>query len=358
MTGHRKKRVVMIGCGMVSFAYMDAFIRLSERLELVAILSRHKRSAESCLSRYQHDCFTDSCHISDISQLLALEDIDFVIITTPPNARYDYASALAQASVPVLMEKPVERSGRAAKQIVDMFSTASVPLGIMLQHRARPSAAELKSKLAQGGFGALKAVEITVPWWREQSYYDVPGRGSYDRDGGGVMISQAIHTIDLALQFTGPVQAVTAMASTTSFHQMEAEDFVSAGLEFEQGCFGHLFASTASFPGRTEDIWLHYQNVSAHLLSAKIELFWQDGRQEQIGSETATGAGADPMAFSSDGHMAMIEDFMNAIETGTQPLASGRSALDVHQMIDAIEMSAQRGHRLRLSDLADSRKAH
>jgi predicted dehydrogenase len=111
--------------------------------------------------------------------------------------------------------------------------------------------------------GALGYAEIAVPWWREQSYYDEPGRGTYARDGGGVLISQAIHTIDLALSLTGPVAEVQAMTATTRFHAMEAEDVAVAGLRFANGAVGSLTASTASFPGGAEWIRLHFERASA-----------------------------------------------------------------------------------------------
>ena len=199
--------------------------------------------------------------------------------------------------------------------------------------------------------GMLVAVEINVPWWRPQSYYDEPGRGSYARDGGGVLISQAIHTLDLALSIAGPVDAVTAMAATTGFHRMEAEDFVSAGLVFANGAVGQLFASTASFPGRGETITFHHQHGSAHLEAGLLRVDRHDGRSETIGAAAASGAGADPMAFTSDWHRFVIEDFAHSLRKRRAPLVPGRTALDVHRLIAALELSAKSGTRVALKDL-------
>ena len=107
-------------------------------------------------------------------------------------------------------------------------------LGIVLQHRFRAVAERLADRLASGALGTIAAVHIAVPWWRPQGYYDEPGRGTYARDGGGVLISQAIHTLDLALSLAGPVDEVVAVAGTTALHRMEAEDFVAAGIRFAE----------------------------------------------------------------------------------------------------------------------------
>ena len=113
--------------------------------------------------------------------------------------------------------------------------------------------------VAEERFGALEAVHLVVPWWRPQEgYYDQPGRGTLAQDGGGVLITQAIHSLDLMLSLCGEVSAVTAMAKTTRLHQMETEDFVSAGLEFANGAVGAVMATTASFPGGPESLTLNF----------------------------------------------------------------------------------------------------
>jgi len=162
------------------------------------------------------------------------------------------------------------------------------------------------------------------------------------------MISQAIHTLDLMLEFTGPVSEVTAMSGTTGFHQMASEDFVTAGLRFETGALGTLFTTTSSFPGRTESIILNFSKASAILESNSLTLHWHDGRSETFGTSAATGAGADPMAFSSDWHMAVIENFAQSVKAKRAPMITGRSALNVHRLIEALEKSGKSGSKIKL----------
>ena len=340
-------RAALIGLGMVSSTYGDAF-RNSDRVTLGKVFARSEASRAAFLEKFPD---LGAVAAESLDEIAADPDIDFVILTTPPNARIDPIHTLVEAGKPVLMEKPVERTLKAATVVVEYCETKGVPLGIMLQHRARPAVAVLRDKMA--GMGRLVAAEVNVPWWRPQSYYDAPGRGSYQRDGGGVLISQAIHTMDLMLTLTGPVVEVTAMCARTGFHNMEAEDFVVAGLTFENGAVGQLFATTASFPGRGETITLHFRDGSARLEAGVVEIIRQDGTTETVGQAASSGAGADPMAFTSDWHRSVIEDFADAIATGRPPMVPGRSALDVHTLIDAIEKAGASGERVSLKEFSD-----
>ena len=325
-------KAALIGLGMVSKTYADAFSRThAARLSLV-----HARSPESRSAFLE--TWPGPSEAASVTEIAA-SDVDFVVLTTPPNARLEIVRTLAEAGKPILMEKPVERTLEAATDIVALCEAYDVPLGIMLQHRARPVVADLRALLPS--LGALRAVEVAVPWWRPQAYYDEPGRGSYARDGGGVLISQAIHTLDLMLSLTGPVSEVTAMAVTTGFHAMEAEDFVAAGLRFSNGAVGHLFATTASFPGKGETITLHCRDGSAHLEAGILRVVRQDGSEQVFGQAANSGAGADPMAFTSDWHRFVIEDFAQALRDTRPPLVTGRLALEVHALIAALEQSAR-----------------
>lgn len=336
-------KTALIGLGMVSKTYGDA-LRNTPHISLEAVYARSHESREAFLNDWPDLGAKPAESVGEI----AGSDVDFVMITTPPNARVEIVEELAKAGKPILMEKPVERSLENAAALVEICETAGVTLGIVLQHRARPVVEDLRRVMP--GLGALRAVEVNVPWWRPQSYYDEPGRGSYARDGGGVLISQAIHTLDLMSSLTGPVDEVTAMAATTGYHDMEAEDFVSAGLRFENGAAGQIFATTASFPGRGETITLHFSGGSAHLDAGVLRIDRQDGTQEVIGQAATSGAGADPMAFTSDWHRAVIEDFAEAVREGRPPLVSGREALNVHRLIAAMEQSARTGSRVQMKD--------
>lgn len=335
-------KVAMIGLGMVSGTFADA-IQNCKGVDLSLVYARSAESRTRFLAKWPDLGAAEAVSIAEI----AASDVDFVLLTTPPNARQDIVEELVAAGKPILMEKPIERTLDAAVKLVETCETADVPLGIMLQHRARPVVKDLRALLPQ--LGALRMAEVNVPWWRPQAYYDEPGRGSYARDGGGVMISQAIHTMDLMLSLTGRVTEVTAMNATTGLHNMESEDFMCAGLRFENGAVGQLFATTASFPGKGETITLHFAQGSTHLEAGQLQINWHDGRSETIGQAASSGAGADPMAFSSDWHRFVIEDFAEGLSQGRPPMISGRSALAVHRLIAALEASGTSGQRVSVS---------
>ena len=312
-------KAALIGLGMVSRTYGDAF-RNSKIVSLSSVFARSEESRTAFLDNWSG---LGAREATSIGEIAADPQIDFVILATPPNARAEIVALLAAAGKPVLMEKPVERTLEAATALVELCEAQAVPLGIMLQQRARPAVADLRAAASQ--LGALLAVEINVPWWRPQSYYDEPGRGSYARDGGGVLISQAIHTLDLAICLAGPV--------------------------FESGAVGQIFASTASFPGRGESIAFHHRGGTAHLEAGLVRIDRQDGSSETIGTAAASGAGADPMAFTSDWHRFVIEDFAAAVRDDRPPLVPGRAALDVHHLIAALEKSARSGRRVLVEDI-------
>ncbi len=334
-------RAALIGLGMVSKTYGDAF-RNTSAASLGPVFARSPKARKDFLAAWPDLGATDASSVED-----AISDADFVVLTTPPNARAEIIDACIKAGKPVLMEKPIERTLEAATHLVEACEAADLPLGTVLQHRARPVVADLRK--AMKTLGDLCAVEVNIPWWRPQSYYDEPGRGTYARDGGGVLISQAIHILDLMLSLTGPVAEVTAMTATTRLHRMESEDFVSAGLAFESGAVGHLYATTASFPGESETITLHFREGSASLARGELTVTRQDGSVETFGQTAASGAGADPMAFTSDWHRFMIEDFVDAVSKGRPPMVPGRAALEVHKLISALETSGRSGKRIKVA---------
>jgi predicted dehydrogenase len=332
--------VAFIGLGMVAETHMRAIADIGPDLVLTGVCSRDPANAAAFAEKMSPILGAPPQVYDTVAEIAADDRVDFVILCTPPNARLEIVKTLAQAGKPILMEKPIERDTKAATQIVETCEAANVPLGIVFQHRMRESSQQLHDLLASGRLGKVAAAEIAIPWWRDQAYYDEPGRGTYARDGGGVLISQAIHTLDVALWLLGSVTKVQAVARTTQLHNMESEDFVTAGLDFASGAVGSLVASTASFPGTPESIALHCTHGSVVLASGQLQVTWRNGETQTFGEAGGTGGGADPMAFTHAWHQAVITDFMSAIPENRPPAASGRSALDVHRLIDAVIQSS------------------
>ena len=238
------------------------------------------------------------------------------------------------------MEKPLERTLDAAMNIARTCEQAGIQAGVVFQNRYRDGALQLKKRMAEGALGDVYSVQLSVPWWRDQSYYDEPLRGSYERDGGGVLISQAIHTIDLMLSLAGPVSQVAAMTATTAAHTMESEDFVGAAMRFVNGAVGSLVATTAQYPGALERITLCGTLGTAQLEGGELIINYRDGRTEAVGEAAAGGGTADPMAFSFEWHQKLIADFLDAIDEDREPQATLSQALNSHRLIDALVRSS------------------
>jgi predicted dehydrogenase len=332
-----KLGVGVIGTGMAATPHAKALNDLRDNIDLRGVFSRDAKKCKIFAERF------DLPFIKNVEDLINDPKLDIIIIITPPNQRLKLAQQFSGAGKHILMEKPIERSSAEAKKIVNMCKEKNVKLGIVFQHRFRESSQKLKKLVFSNSLGSIFTVQVQVPWWRDQSYYDEPGRGTYERDGGGVLISQAIHTLDLMLSLTGSVSEVQALSSTSQFHKMETEDFVAGGLKFKSGASGAIFASTGSFPGNAESITLNCEKASAHLQSGVLTINWLDGRMEKFGETSGTGGGVDPMAFPHDWHRDLIDDFVKSIQNNHNSSISGEEALNVHELIDALIESSDKG---------------
>ena len=334
--------LAVVGLGMAAKPHALA---LQELDDLIDVRGAYALSSESRRKFCDTYGFPNA---DDVHELANDPTVDALLLITPPNARLDLISLFANQSKHILTEKPLERTTKAAEDLVNVCDNQGVSLGVVFQHRFRAASEALTNLLADGHLGNINVVNAQVPWWRDQSYYDEPGRGSYGRDGGGVLISQAIHTLDLMVSLTGPVASVQALCSTTPFHRMEAEDFAGGALEFESGAVGSFFASTTNYPGDAESIQLNCDKGSASLKSGVLTVNWRDGRIEKFGEKANTGGGSDPMAFPFEWHKSLIADFAQSVLEGRPPRVTGHQALDVHRLITAIESSSRSGQQTKI----------
>lgn len=339
LNGESPLGVALIGAGMIAKTHVAALTAARDVARLEMIVSRHPENAQYLLEYCDID---PPQFLSDLSVVAASPSVQIAIIATPPNVRREVIEPLARAGKHILLEKPLGRTTAEALEIVEICEHCDVTLGVLFQHRMRAPSMAATKHIATGALGRLGLVEIAVPLWREQAYYDELGRGTYSRDGGGVMLTNAIHSIDLALSLTGPVERVQAMTATTSLHRMEAEDFAVAGLKFACGAMGSFIASTAMFPHRTETITLHFDHGSLRVDKDALEISWRDGRT-QVEATTENAPLEAPLTGRHDWHQAVIEDFADAVTRGRAPMATGREALASHRLIEAIETSSRTG---------------
>jgi predicted dehydrogenase len=314
---------------------------LSDRAEVVGVYSRtaERREKAAALGFPVTD---------DLDGLVRDPRVSAVMILTPPSAHLENVRLAASAGKQILLEKPLELTTERAVEVVRIARKAGVTLGTVLHYRTRAHARRLRGMMAGGALGRLVTASIAVPWWRTQGYYDELGRGTLARDGGGVLITQAIHAIDLFLTFTGAVEEVAAMAGTSVAHRMETEDVAAAALRFAGGAVGSLYATTAQRPGFPERLDLVFERATARLDGETLILVREDGTEEQHGSSAAHGGGADPMGYSHEHHRAILADFLDALDEGRETVAPGAEALRVHRLIDAVLESSATGRVVRV----------
>lgn len=323
-------RVGIVGLGMAVTPHAKSLLDLKDRVQVAWAYSP---------SAARRDAFAEKFPFPLVDRL-SLEDrtVDAVLVLTPPNTHLDLVQRCAAAGKHVLLEKPLEISTARAEQLVQ--SAGTVKLAICLQHRFRPAAEKLHELVKSGRLGQLVSATAAIPNWRPQSYYDQPGRGTRARDGGGVLLTQGIHTLDLFLSYAGEAAQVLSFATTTPVHRMETEDLCVAAVRFRNGALGVVHATTAAYPGFPERIELIGTKGTALLQGTELRAQFLDG--EAVELKTASGAGgtgADPMAFPHDWHRGVLADFLDAIETGREPRVSGAEALKIHRFIDLLLQS-------------------
>jgi UDP-N-acetyl-2-amino-2-deoxyglucuronate dehydrogenase len=328
-------KLAVIGAGLGSAPHFRSLADLVGEAEVVWVLGRD-------LARMQAANLPAGAHATtQEDDVFNDPNVDAVLILTPPDTHLHFARLAARAGKHVLVEKPLETRIDLARELVETCESAGVLLAVMLQHRLREGALELARLLQSGALGEIVSAGAFVRWWRPQSYYDVPGRGTLARDGGGVLMTQAIHTLDLLLTFTGMPVRVSGSVSTSAVHHMECEDTANALLRFDNGATALVQATTAAFPGYPERIEINGTRGTATLTSGELRVRLMDGAEIQVGGGGGNGGGADPMAFDHGAHRAVIADFLQAIREGREPKVSGRSALGVMRAIEAVLASAR-----------------
>ncbi|MGB3140924.1 MAG: Gfo/Idh/MocA family oxidoreductase [Aestuariivirga sp.] len=331
MSKPARLRVAVIGLGMASTPHARSLADLNDRVEVAAVFSPSLQRREAFAAKWGfpvRDC---------MEAILADSSISAVLLLTPPNTHLELVQQAAAAGKHILLEKPLDISFARSEQLVKTAEDAGVKLAAVLQSRFRPTCERLSALIAEGRFGTIVSASALTNNWRPQSYYDQPGRGTRARDGGGVLLTQAIHTLDLLVAFAGLPSEVKAFCTTSPVHRMETEDLAMAAIRFADGAIGNITATTCAYPGFPDAIDIIGTKGMARLEGGQLEVRFHDGPDVSLNDGTAgNGAGADPMAFSHEHHRALLADFCDALASGRAPRVSGREALKVHSLIATI----------------------
>lgn len=333
----RRIGIGVIGLGLASKPHLLALRDLAAQVDFVAAFAPSQARRDAFVKEYGYPV------VDSPDALLNDRRVEAVIVLTPPHAHADVAVRAAKAGKHILLEKPIDVDLPRSLALVEAVEAANRTLGVVFQHRFRPGPAQLRELIRQKILGDLIDVSASIRWWRSAEYFAQPGRGMKVRDGGGVLLTQAIHTLDLMLSLAGPAASVFAHCRTSALRKIDTEDVACAVVRYASGAIGTIDATTTAYPGYPERIDLAGTGGTASIEAERLVVHRPGAPPIDIDGSTEGGGGADPMAFSHEPHRLLIADFLSAISAGRAPLASGRAALRVQALIDAIIASSHTG---------------
>jgi predicted dehydrogenase len=342
----------IVGCGMISRFHARALTDVPDA-RLIALVSRREANARTMAGELGLDCAI----ATDLSAVLARPDVQAIIVTTPSGAHLEPAVAAARAGKHVVVEKPLEITSERCDRIIETCARHGVKLCTIFPSRFGDANRALKAAIDAGRFGRLTLGETTCKWWRPQSYYDEGGwKGTKALDGGGALMNQAIHNVDLLLWMMGDVTHISGFTATLAHERIEVEDTAVVSLRFANGALGVIEATTSVHPGLPKTIAIHGDHGTVVIEQDDV-LRWEltpetaEDRaiKERFVQKTgASGGSSNPAAISHVGHARQLADFVRAIQTNSAPLVDGREGRKAVAVIEAIYQSAETGRTVTL----------
>ena len=332
-------RIGILGAGSISDTHARAALAIPD-VEIAAVYGRNAEKAQRLAERYGGVAY------DNLEQFLDHRPMDLVAIGSPSALHAEQGIAAAGRGLHVLVEKPLDVTTARADALIAAADGAGVKLGVFFQDRLKPDVVKLKQMVDAGAIGRPILASGRVKWYRPPEYYGGSRwRGTFALDGGGALINQAIHTVDVLLHVWGPIVSVDARAGT-QLHEIEVEDTVVATLRFENGALGVFEASTAVFPGYARRVELTGSNGTLtlehdHLVG--VDLKDPDPRFPPPEAAARDGAvnASSPTVSDATPHRRILEDFLHAIRTSGTPACDGPEGRRSVVVIDAIYASAR-----------------
>jgi UDP-N-acetyl-2-amino-2-deoxyglucuronate dehydrogenase len=335
-------RVGMIGTGAISHKHAQAYAKIGYQLTVCTDLDagRGQRFAGQYGAEF----------VPSYEEVCRHPRVDYVDVCTFPDFRMQPLELCARAGKPIQVQKPMATNLETARAMVERARRAGIHLGVVSQHRFDESSQFLQRAVHAGRLGRLLECDGYVKWHRPADYYARPIKGSWHTEGGGALINQAIHQVDILRWLAGPVRELYAVWQLGAAHQIESEDVVNAVLRYDSGATGVIQAATAFWPGYTERIEIHGAKGTAIVSGDKLTA-WdvQDdaGEPPPLAQDVASGS-SDPMAISLAPFERQFLDFGDAIRTGRAPLVSGEDGYRALEIVDAVYRSCRTGEKVAL----------
>jgi predicted dehydrogenase len=333
-------RVGIIGTGTVAWKHADAYRNIGFQIKACtnATAARGRKFAEA----------TGAEFVETVEELCTHPGIDFIDLCTFPGYRLPVVELCAQSGKHVLVQKPMATDLDTAGRMIVVARDAGIQLGVVSQHRFDDSELFLKRAIAEGRLGRILQADAYVKWYRSAEYYARPVKGSWAVEGGGALISQAIHQVDLLLHLVGAVDEVFGYWQLGGLHKIESEDSVSAVLHYTSGALGVIQAATSLWPGYPERIEIHGTKGTAIVTGDQLTT-WdvQDDRGEPAPLASLSQSGAsEPMAISVIPFERQLLDFGEACKAGRPPACSGLDGYRALQLVQSIYSSCREGRKV------------
>lgn len=338
----RQKRFGIIGSGAVAEIHAQA-IQASDKAGLAGVFSRNAAQAEAFAKKYKCQSY------KTLEEMGTDDHIEFVSVCTPSGAHMEPAVYMAEKKKHLIIEKPMEITLARCDKIIDAAKKNRVVLSGIFQTRFHPSALKLKKAVENGRFGTISLASAYVKWFRSQEYYDLSSwRGTWRMDGGGTVMNQAIHAVDLLGWLMGPVDSVKAFSNTLSHKNIEVEDVFTGILQFKSGTLGVLEATTGAWPGEFKKIEICGSKGHAVLEEDKLTRWeFTDYKDQAIieeeGIDRDGGGVQNPMDIGYKAHMYQIEDCIDALDREREPKITGKEARKAVELVLKLYESAAGG---------------
>jgi UDP-N-acetyl-2-amino-2-deoxyglucuronate dehydrogenase len=324
-------RVAVVGAGNIAATHVRAIAGIAG-VTLAGVYGPRLERAQALAEP------AGSHGYDSLDRLLDAESPDMAVVGTPSGLHGEHGAVAARRGVHVLVEKPLEITVARVDALIAEASAAGVALGVVFQDRVKTGVRALKAALDADAVGRPSLVRAQVPWWRPPEYYrGSRWRGTWALDGGGALMNQGIHTVDLLLWLCGPVMRVSAK-TVTRCHDIEVEDTAVAILEFASGAVGTLEATTCAYPGRPRRIEISGSTGTAILDGDRYE------PEAQPSAAVVPQNVASPVVSDVAPHRDVIVDFIDAFRNHRAPACDGREGRRSVQLIEAIYESSRRAH--------------
>lgn len=336
-------RVGMIGTGAISHKHAQAYRNIGYELTVCTDINAEagRRFAGQHGAEFV-ESYEDVCRHPRV---------DYVDVCTFPDFRMQAVALCAREKKHVQVQKPISTNLETARDMLETTRRAGIWLGVVSQHRFDDASRFLSRAIAAGRLGKLLQCDGYVKWYRSPEYYARPIKGSWQTEGGGALINQAIHQVDILRWLAGPVRELYAVWQVGALHRIESEDVVNAVLRYASGATGVIQAATAFWPGYTERTEFHGTKGTAVISGDKLTT-WdvQDdaGEAPPLAQNVASGS-SDPMAISLEPFERQFLDFGEAIRTGRKPLVAGEEGYQALEIVDAVYRSCRSGEKVRLA---------